>query len=350
MTIEMPPAAPSPRIASRLEPLRPEPSVRLWYPAVLGTERCPILLYFSGWPGTSLQNAALLRELVSRGYAVATVQYPAHAPGLSPADYDRQFEMLNRPMQLYSSQAAFDESVAANNERLRRNADDASRVLDRLEALNAGDPARCLTGRLDFGRAGIVGYSFGGAVAAEVRRLDARVKAAVNIDGRHWGTALLYGVPPPYLVIGEILRMPTGAELSSADPATRYEAWLDQVDYANLAKHLRQHGGIQVAVAGSVHSSFDEGTRRSPLHWFGLARSIDPARALAILNAYTTAFFEQSLRGHASSPLPAAGDAGPVLAAGDAAYPEVRVDVYPEPGIRHARAIDSPVGRPPRAS
>ncbi len=97
-------------------------------------------------------------------------------------------------------------------------------------------------------------------MAAEARRAEPRIKAAVNIDGRHWGEALRHGVPEPYLFIGEVLRMPTAAELAAVNPATRYEALLDQIDYTNLAAHLREQGGIQVTIAGTTHANLsDEG-------------------------------------------------------------------------------------------
>ena len=37
----------------------------------------PVLTYFSGWPGTAVDNVTLIRNLVSHGFVVATVQYPA---------------------------------------------------------------------------------------------------------------------------------------------------------------------------------------------------------------------------------------------------------------------------------
>jgi dienelactone hydrolase len=313
MTLSLPKSGDTP--ITRDAAPRPEPSVRLWYPTTEQggsgnlVERFPVLLYFPGWPGTGFQNLTLVRELVSQGYTVAAVRYAEPTPGL-----------LNRPMQDYSSDCAFQRSVEANNQRLRRNVEDAGRILDQL-ALDAEDPSHRLTGRLDVQRIGIVGYSFGGAVAAEVRRLDPRVKAAVNIDGRHWGTALQHGTPPPYLFIGEELLFPTTAALSSRVPATRYEALLDQIDYTNLAKHLREHGGIQVTIAGTTHSNFTDDSLRSPL--LRLLRgggSIDPSRALALLNEYVLAFFDQSLRGRASN-----------LLAPAPSYTEVHVDVYRTP-------------------
>jgi pimeloyl-ACP methyl ester carboxylesterase len=191
-------------------------------------------------------------------------------------------------------------SVNANSARATSNAQDGTRLLDLLARLEAHDPAGLLTGRLDLDRVGVVGYSFGGAVAAELTRLDSRIGAAVNIDGRHWATALENGVPKPYLFIGEFLVLPDAAALSSNDPATRYEATLDQLDYRNLAKHLREHGGFQVSIAGTTHANFSDGSLSSPWRRLSGGGPIDPLRG------------QRSL----------------LLSGSNSEYPEVRLDRY----------------------
>jgi pimeloyl-ACP methyl ester carboxylesterase len=168
-----------------------------------------------------------------------------------------------------------------------------------------------------------VGYSFGGAVAAEARSLDPRIKAAVNIDGRHWGVALEDGVPPPYLVIGEILEMPSAAALHAASPEIRYEAMLDQIDYSNLARHLRARGGMQVSITGATHPNLSDDALRSPIRRIGGGGRIDARRSLCILNTYVLAFFDQALHSRPSA----------LLATANSPYPEVRLDIYPPTSV-----------------
>ena len=352
MTITVPARERLSRASSR-ELSAPEPEVCLWYPALttrtpaiswqrlrerwqdrlrtrpareaapwamaIGILPVPLLLYFPGWPGTRLQNLTLVCELVSHGYAVASLRYPEPPPARSPVTGSGPVMMLDRPMQDYSSDGAFRASLKANDERLWRNVDDAGRVLDELMRLDAHDPARGLTGRLDLQKIGILGYSFGGAVAAEFRRQDSRVKAAVNIDGRHWGNALRSGTPPPYLFIGEALVMPTEAALSSPDPPVRYEALLDRVDYGNLTGHLREQGGIRITIDGTTHANFCDDILRSPLRRFAGGGSIDALRALGILNRLVLGFFDQSLRDQPCA----------LLAGGSSGGTDVKVEVFP---------------------
>jgi dienelactone hydrolase len=273
-------------------------------------EKFPVLVYFPGWPGTGLSNLLLIRDLASHGFVVATIIYPTNS---------------TRPMQDYASDAAMQRSVAANNERVTRNAQDGMRILDllaQLDAQTARDAqtsAGLLAGHLDLAHTGAVGYSFGGAVAAELSRLDARIAAAVNIDGRHWATALAHGVQKPYLFIGEPLLMPDAAALASKDPATRYEAALDQIDYRNLAVHLRENGGIHASIAGTTHANFSDASLSSRWRRLSGGGPIDALRAHRILDAYVLAFFQQTLRGQAS----------PLLSGASPEYPEVRLERYP---------------------
>jgi predicted dienelactone hydrolase len=347
-------AEPSPR-PSDGESL-PPPLVRLWYPAAPrplaqrvreflkarlehslkstdtvpaaadvavepGSAKFPVLAYFGGWPEDSVQNRSLICELVSRGFVVASFQYPAELAGMSPADLKIQQRQLARPMLYYTSEAAFRHTVDLDNERARAYARDASATLDELAALNTSDSDRRFPHRLNLEQAGILGFSFGGAVAAQATHMDPRFKAAVNLDGRHWAEALQEGVAVPYMFVGEELLMPTPAMLTSTDPATRYEAIMDQIDYTQLAKNLRANGGIQVTIEGMAHLNFMDDVLRSPLRRFSGGGVIDAQRGLLIVNSLVVEFFGQQL---AQRP-------APLLAANTQPFPEARAEYWPAP-------------------
>jgi predicted dienelactone hydrolase len=72
---------------------------------------------------------------------------------------------------------------------------DISFVVDWLEEL-AAQPAGSdrLAGRLDLARLGCFGHSMGGDAALEHCRLDARSRAAANLDGANWSEVGRVGV------------------------------------------------------------------------------------------------------------------------------------------------------------
>lgn len=267
--------------------------------------KLPTIIYFDGWPEDKIQNVNLILELASRGYLVSSVQYPPR---------------LDRPMVAYSSDADFEHSVQMDHARARAHARDATAVLNVLTAFETQTGNR-FAHRLAPQRAATLGFSFGGAIAAEASRLDPRIRAVVNMDGRHWGDALEHGVEKPYLFICEELAMPTAADLASSDPMTRYEARLDQADYSKLAANLQALGGIRVTIAGMTHLNFTDVPLRSPLRRLSGGGRIEAGRAQEIIRTYVLEFFSRYLMSEQPPPL---NSPLPQLA-------EVRLQSWPAP-------------------
>jgi dienelactone hydrolase len=305
------------RISDRLRAMPTAPAVPD-APVMRTATKFPVVIYFDGWPEDKIQNIALIRELVSRGIAVASVEYPARPPGTSDASDYQMRAQLAREMVDYSSDAGFERSVQLDHSRARAHARDAIAVLDALSAFDtqAGNP---FAQRLDTQRAGTLGFSYGGAIAAEASRLDPRIRAVINMEGRHWGDALEQGVEPPYMFICGELAMPTAADLTSANPMIRYEAQLDQVDYLRLAANLQGRGGVRVTITGMAHMNFTDFPLRSPLRRLGFGGRIDPRRAQKIIHTYVIEFFSRYLL----------SERPPALDSPMPQFPEVRVQSWP---------------------
>jgi dienelactone hydrolase len=246
----------------------------------------PVVIYFDGWPEDKIQNSTLIQDLASRGFAVAAVTYRG----------------IDRPLVDYSSEAGFEHSVQLDHSRARLHARDAIAVLDALARL-AGESGNRFEQRLDTEHTATLGFSFGGAIAAEASRLDPRIKAAVNLDGRHWGDALARGVSKPYMFICEQLVIPTAGDLASADPMTRYEARLDQVDYSQLDANQQARGGVRVTIPGLAHMNFTDVPLRSPLRRLNYGGRLDPQRAQLIIQTYVVEFLSRYLRSANPPPL-----------------------------------------------
>lgn len=135
----------------------------------------PILVFSHGMVGARLQGSPTMQELASWGYVVVAIDHTDTAAvtifpdgevrpydlgrfGITPADVDGSAAVL-RP-------------VWVADQRL---------VYDRLADWARDDPA--LAGKLDLGRIGSFGHSFGGATSLEVCRVDERCRAAVDLDG-----------------------------------------------------------------------------------------------------------------------------------------------------------------------
>jgi dienelactone hydrolase len=242
--------------------------VHLWQPAP-PQPAGPLLLSFPGWDGDWRDGAGLARDLASHGYAVAQID-----PGAPAAAMD------------FSSDAAAIRTGALADHLLAAQAVDARLVLEQL----AGFAARPVAA---------LGFSFGGAVAAELSRLSPRIRAVVNLDGWLFGQAAARGVPAPYLLVSDDEPLPSDADLASLDPAHRASARLDRQDSENLLAHQRDADFRLLTIAGTRHLNFSDAAMGGWLRRGGGA--IDPARATAITRCYVRAFFDRHLRGAPAS-------------------------------------------------
>jgi dienelactone hydrolase len=284
------------------------PDVQLWYPAsprhggaVAGGD-LPVVLYFPGWAGIRVENLGAVQALASHGFVVATIVYPARLPGMPNARWQAQLAELERRMD-FSSEAAFEETLRRSNDRVRARAEDAVAILDLLAKLDHCDPGNRLAHRLDTNRAGVFGYSLGGAVAAETCWMDGRFRAAVNLDAWLFADAAKHGVTCPYLLISDDSPVPTAADIAAATSSDRYRSILTKTDYDQTIANMRRHGGMMVTIGGSGHADFlDAGPR--PL-WQSIGVTGNTAqRTSDIATAYVLAFMQSHLAGRKSPLLP----------------------------------------------
>jgi dienelactone hydrolase len=299
------------------------PSTQVWYPVPNSgapPERLPVILYFSGWAGTRMENALAARELASHGLAVISVLYPQKRPGTSDAAHRSQIADLERPMD-FSSETASRDSIELATRRARARARDASIVVDALSDMNARERGR-FEFRFDLDRVGIFGFSFGGAVAAQAAWLDRRFKAAVNLDGWHFAEAGEQGVDRPYLLLSDDTPLPTPEDLTASDPRRRAVALLTDLDHRRALQNLQRHGGYYFVVTATAHSDFIDPTLRSRVK--NLLRLRRTRRgSLRLINACVLEFFAHFLLGRPSD-----------LFAGDGrSFPEIRRQMWRRPQV-----------------
>ena len=289
-------------------------------PVARAPGRYPVLIFDHSWAGRRDEDTFLVEELASHGYVVVGIDHPYGSTVTAFPDGRVVYSTLGDWMD-FSSDEALEASVCAAETELKVRVADVRFVLGTLERLDRCDPAGLLTGHLDTSRAGVVGFSFGGAVAAEACRLDARLRACIDFDGCLFGGAAREGVDKAFLVMGN--QNPDSAPDSSAknsEPTQRYLGFIAQTD-RDVLRLFRKYGGYSVGIKGVSHMNFCDKPLFLPIRCMSEAGSIDPRRAMAIINACTLAFFNGCL----------GVQARPQLAETAGQYPEVRLNIYRRP-------------------
>lgn len=252
-------------------------------PLPLGENKFSLLLFAPGFGMLPFFYSTLIEDLASHGYIVA---------GTIPTYYTHYNVFANgRVSETFKSSGA--------NASLPVWTGDLIFTLNQLEKLNS-DPGSQFHKRLDFTRVGALGHSFGGAASVQAARDDARVRAALDLDGTLAGDVVESGLSKPFLMFDH----PHPGE-------TNYHR--DDVVLRDAKP------GYRLILAGSEHS-FSGDWGLLPFIPAGAKKtglgSIDPARALTITKAYVEAFFGEYLEGRKS----------PLLNGPSPEYPEITIE------------------------
>lgn len=253
----------------------------------------PVLL-FTG-PINRFQNTFETEELASQGFIVVAIDHPYDSDLVVFPDGRRITASKDAGLLDFTSDDALEVSRKKVERRLAVRVADTLFVLDELERWNRDDETNRFFRRMDLAHIGMFGHSFGGAVVAEVCRIDPRVRAGVNMDGSLFGTVKKEGVPKPFFFMFDATPRPTKADLESSVGAARREARELEGDYADIDRSMSRHGGYFLQVPGLEHMNYSD----YPLHsqikaWTG-AGSIDIRRAHEMINRVTLAFFRREL-------------------------------------------------------
>ncbi|WP_068614041.1 alpha/beta hydrolase family protein [Paenibacillus tuaregi] len=253
-------------------------------------KRYPVLIFSHGMTGFRNQNTFQVEELVSHGYIVVGID---HAYDAAATVYPDGREVLLKPNNL----TGFDQLDG----HMPLWTGDVSFVLDQLELLNKKDTSGRFTGRLDLGRIGMFGHSFGGATAAQMLMKDSRIQAALNMDGT------LYGEPMPETGLGKPYLQMSGAK--SIDRAV-FESSLDQAvaksgrsreSYENSwnetvkrRTNALKGGGYSMTIPHTSHMSYTDFHLFSPLLQ---EKGEKPREVHHIVNEVSLAFFDRYVKG-----------------------------------------------------
>jgi len=243
----------------------------------------PVVLYSPGGGNARTTGTVLVEQLASHGYVVVTID---HTYESAEVEFPGGRLTVDRRPAGATREACALVRVA-----------DTRFVLDTLAAVHRGRHAPGLRGALDLDRVAMVGYSAGGYATAETMLVDPRVRAGCKLDGKLLaddnpiilGRAALHGLDRPFLQIG------TPGHDSTTDPS-----WA-----AMRANARGWHRELRLE--GSTHLGLNDLQVTIPFlaEVFGLTAqevqyalgTIDPARSVATIRAYVTAFLDLHLRG-----------------------------------------------------
>jgi len=305
----------------------------------------PVVIFSPGFKAHPLFYTAMLEELASQGFIVASVCHP-YSTGVTlfpdgravrANDEGTRFELDKKarnvsPDKMVENRDAIGEVWVA----------DLRFVLDSLDRLNQSDAL--LAGALDLSHAGVFGHSFGGAAAAAVVGRDKRFRAGINLDGSDLsstrGEAIgdrflwLCSVPPDFAKLSpRMVRQPrgggktdgsgpikaprpvgVGAEPIRSGPRVFLrrpgDPSLPPLDLSKATPNmgLRAPPGSRITVLGSRHQTFTSDVvllastpAFSPFVRGEDVGTIEGHRAIVVVNALVSGFFRKHLRGETAA-------------------------------------------------
>lgn len=244
----------------------------------------PAVLYAPSWDGSVIENTALCEALASEGFVVIAIARP-EGTSLPPLDFQSEESLRN-----------FERGMETE---LRNR---TARVLDVFAALpsfgSGGLLEKSLRLPIHSQAVGVMGYSFGGAVAAEACVQEPRLRCGADLDGTLFGQAAREGARQPFLFVTDTAPIPSEADRHSADPAVRRSAEFYAKSYLDIQRWLKTRGGWIVRLDGVQHANFSDRPLFSPIRRWTGAGPRNPRETLSVITGCITEFFQTFLRGN----------------------------------------------------
>ncbi|MDX7950256.1 hypothetical protein P7D22_03565 [Lichenihabitans sp. Uapishka_5] len=247
--------------------------------------KLPVILFAPGNGGGRDDAASSLANLASHGFLVIAIDDVSRDKGLF-ARFGATIPALGLGLSTAEDYAATLREGAA---KVRQQADKALAALDRVMACAAQVPA--WAERVDDRRSGFLGFSLGGATAAEAGIMDGRIQAVLNLDGWIFGQALSGGLDKPYALVLSDDAAPSDDQRRSTAVADRNYVELTDRLIRDAFRLSGRYGGCVTRIVKAKHEGFTDEIfeRRFARSWL----SLDPDRMKAIHDDMEVAFFER---------------------------------------------------------
>lgn len=255
-------------------------------------DKYPILLFSHGYTSTRMQNFSQMEELASHGYIVVSVD---HMIDVAFTKFPDGREVMNE-----GEDYAFD----INDQRsVRARAGDIRFVLDHLEKMNEQDPRGLFTGKMDMGRIGMLGHSYGGSTAAQAMLEDTRILAGINMDGPIHEPVASKGLDRPFMFMlnADFLNV---SEEEFINNKITYEEFQEEHNKINEVVNFHYKEGIKadtykLTFQVGDHMSFSDLPRLSPV----FSKGVNTHEFHRVMNGYMLAFFNHYVKNEEMDPL-----------------------------------------------
>ncbi len=259
----------------------------------------PVVLFSPGIGVPPLEYTSSVEDLTSHGYVVAML-YPTYSVPMTVFS-DGRVAMLSQAGIRSENEPPGTSEEQTNKDRNAIGSvwvADARFTLDQLTKLNTDD--KLLKGHLNLEEAGMYGHSFGGATAAEVCQIDTRFKACINMDGTVFSMTSSSQIKQPFLWMASDYSRVTDSQLQQVHLTRReFNAKMQQRNEQRETFFQSLKRGYVFVLKGSTHSTYitDEALLGPVVP--GLQddlATIDGGRAVTVINAYVSAFFDKYLK------------------------------------------------------
>ncbi|MFJ7730333.1 alpha/beta hydrolase family protein [Lysinibacillus sp. NPDC097231] len=254
----------------------------------------PVLLFSHGFGSTRLQNFSQMEELASYGYVVVSVD---HTNDAAYTKFPDGREIMNQT-------DAYSYSFNIEDEKdVKMRSKDMSYVLDHLTTINDQDPHGLFTGKMDMGRIGIFGHSYGGSTAAQALLDDSRISAGINIDGPLHEPVASSGFEQPFMfILDEDYLYISDEEIQytniTREEFQKYHDKITELADFHYKEGIKGDTFMLTFIAGD-HYTFTDFPFLSPL----LSWNIDINQFHQVMNWYILAFFDHYVKGEEPNPL-----------------------------------------------
>lgn len=275
----------------------------------------PLIIICHGMGTSRILHTSQAEKLASNGYIVVAADHTYSTtatafPDGKVTDYIQELTKYN----FYDDKSG----VGA------RWMEDVEFVIHQLEVINSSALISSFKGKIDLNNIGIMGHSFGGAVAFNEFYFNDKIKAGINMDGSLYNLENMENITKPFMFMESEDFIKNKEKFESLKPTDEglkannisMDEYNKMLQEFNIINNVVQHGGTMISIKGSSHFNFTDFQLFSDLTGLiGMTGKIKGSRGTKIVNEYILDFFNKNLK----------GIGGDLLKGSNPKYPEVEL-------------------------